>query len=111
MGATGTSANSAYLAINSAMCHRPWRWTPGGPNRRGQVIGLLWITAKVGGGLSRNFAGRRKTIFDVEHAKTSANQGFIRLGVIKKTTVEVATVNNNYCRVYPSVAWDKSSPV
>jgi hypothetical protein len=60
--------------------------------------------------LSRNFSGRRKTIFDVENAKTSANQILIRLCVSKITTIEAATVNNNYRWVFFTVVWDKSSP-
>ena len=91
----GTPANCAYLAVNSAKCHRPWRWISSGPNRRGHVIGLLWITAKVAA-LSRNFSRRRETIFDVENAKTSASQILICLYIGKITILEVATVNNNY---------------
>jgi hypothetical protein len=91
------------------MCHRRWFWTPCGPNRRGHVIGLLWITARIAA-LSRNFSGRRETIFDVENTKTSANQILIRLCVRKITTIEAATVNNNYRWVYLTVGWDKSFP-
>jgi hypothetical protein len=42
------------------------------------------------------FSRRRKTIFDVENAKTSANQVLIRLYVSKITGMKAATVNNNY---------------
>jgi hypothetical protein len=109
MRGTGTPANSAYLAVNPPKCHRRSRRVPCGPNRRSHVIGLLWIMAEVAA-LSRNFSGRRETIFDVENAKTSANQILIRLYVREITTKEVATVNNNYRRMCLTVVWDKSFP-
>jgi hypothetical protein len=109
MRGTSTPANSAYLAVNSAKCHRRSRWVPCGPNRRSHVIGLLWIMAGVAA-LSRNFSGRRQTIFDVENAKTSANQILIGLCISKITILEFATVNNNYGWVHFTVAWDKSFP-
>src|SRR5215211_467073 len=109
MRGTSTPANSAYLAVNSAKCHRPWRLVPCRPNRRSHVIGLLWILAGVAA-LSRNFSRRRETIFDVENTKASANQILIGLYVGKITTIEVAAVNNNYRWVRFTVVWDKSSP-
>jgi hypothetical protein len=109
MRGTSTPANSAYPAVNSAKRHRRWRWVPCGPNRRSHVIGLLWIMAEVAA-LSPNFSGRRETIFDVENAKTSANQILIRLRGRKIISTEMATVNDNYRWVYFTVVWDKSSP-
>ncbi|PYJ15902.1 MAG: hypothetical protein DME96_11825, partial [Verrucomicrobia bacterium] len=85
------------------------RWIPSGPNRRGHVIGLLGITARVAF-LSLKFSGRRETIFDVENAKTSANQILICSCIMKITTLEAATVNNNYRWVGFTVVWDKSFP-
>jgi hypothetical protein len=60
--------------------------------------------------LSLKFSGRRETIFDVENAKTSANQILIRLYIVKITTPKAATVNDNYRWVCLTVGWDKSSP-
>jgi len=85
------------------------RWIPSGPNRRGNVIGLLWITARVAC-LAEKFSARREAIFDVENAKTSANQILIRSCIIKITTLKAATVNDNYRWVGFTVGWDKNSP-
>jgi hypothetical protein len=109
MRGTGTPANSAYLAVNSAKRDRPSRRIPSGPNRGGDIVGLLWIAAKIAA-LSRKFSRRRKAIFNVENAKTSANQILISFYVIKITRMEAATVNNNYRWVSLTVGGDKSSP-
>src|SRR5262245_23193593 len=109
MCGTTAPANRAYLTGNSAKRYRPRRWTPSGPNCRCNVIGLFWITTKIAP-LSLNFSGRREAIFDVENAKTSADQILIDWQVIETTACKGSTVNNNYRWMFFSVVWNKSSP-